>query len=86
MLVFVGKCQAVANGFFDNKGFLAGRHARSPISLDNRQRTVLALTGVGNSAAMDEEEALGLALTTLLMVRSVVFVVTRGRPDRGAES
>ena len=44
-------------------------------------RTVLALMGVGNAAAIDDDEAIGLMVTALLMARSVAAVVARERPD-----
>ena len=72
--------------FLVNSGFLAGQCAFKSHSVDNRRRTVLALMGVGSAASIDDDEAIGLMVTALLMARSVAAVVARGRPDLRRES
>ena len=72
--------------FFVNSGFLAGRRTFKSHSVDNRRRTVLALTSVGSAAAIDDDKAIGLMVTALLTARSVAAVVARGRLDLRYES
>ena len=67
--------------FLVNSGFLAGQCTFKLHSMNNWCHTVLALMGIDSAATIDDDEAIGLMVTVLLMVQSVAAVVACGQPD-----